>query len=109
MIYRVSRFLIDGAMVICSSCKLRAATHSVGKQKDLCCECYIAMGAAPAVWHPACVRANARKISERSVTYRADAAVPSLAHKVAVPEQYQAAGCVKVGKANTKGRVSSKP
>ena len=26
-----------------------------------------------------------------------------------VPEQYQAAGCVKVGKANTKGRVSPKP
>jgi uncharacterized protein YciI len=41
MIYRVSRFLIDGAMVICSSCKLRAATHSVGKQNDLCCECYV--------------------------------------------------------------------
>jgi hypothetical protein len=65
MIYRVSRFLIDGTMVICSSCKLRAATHSVGKQNDLCCECYIAMGAAPAVWHPACVRANARKISKK--------------------------------------------
>jgi hypothetical protein len=26
-----------------------------------------------------------------------------------VPEQYQAASCVKVGKANTKGRVSPKP
>jgi hypothetical protein len=26
-----------------------------------------------------------------------------------VPEQYQAAGCVKVGKANTKGRTSPKP
>ena len=83
MISRVSRFLIDGAMVICSSCKLRAATHSVGKQNDLCCECYIATGAAPAVWHPACVRANARKISkERSVTYRADTEVPSFARKV---------------------------
>jgi len=98
MIYRVSRFLIDGAMVICSSCKLRAATHSVGKQNDLCCECYIAMGAAPAVWHPACVRANARKISNTVVR-----------PQVAVPEQYQAAGGVKVGKANIKGSVSPKP
>ena len=26
-----------------------------------------------------------------------------------VPEQYQVAGCVKVGKANVKGRVSPKP
>jgi hypothetical protein len=26
-----------------------------------------------------------------------------------VPEQYQATGCVKVGKANTKGRVSPEP
>ena len=26
-----------------------------------------------------------------------------------VPEQYQATGCVKVGKASTKGRVSPKP
>ncbi|MBV8746647.1 MAG: hypothetical protein JO134_16545 [Xanthobacteraceae bacterium] len=26
-----------------------------------------------------------------------------------VPEQYQAAGCVRVGKANVKGRVSPKP
>ena len=98
MIYRVSRLLIDGAMVICSSCKLRAATHSVGKQNDLCCECYIAMGAAPAVWHPACVRANARKISNTVVR-----------PQVAVPEQYQAAGGVKVGKANIKGSVSPKP
>jgi hypothetical protein len=64
MIYRVRRFLIDGAMIICSSCKLSAATHSAGKQNDLCCECYIAKGGVPAVWHPACVRAYARKISK---------------------------------------------
>jgi len=51
----------------------------------------------------------AQDLEERSVTYRADAEVPSLARKVAMPEQYQAAGCVKVGKANTKGRVSPKP
>jgi hypothetical protein len=65
MIYRVRPFLIDGALVICSSCKLRAATHSVGKQNDLCCECYVAKGGVPAVWHPACVRAYARKISKK--------------------------------------------
>jgi hypothetical protein len=59
------RFLIDGAMVICSSCKHRVAAHSVGKQHDLCCECYIATGKTPAVWHPACVRAYARKFSEK--------------------------------------------
>ena len=47
MIDRMRHFLIDGAMVICSSCKLRAATHSVGKQNDLCCECYIAKGGCP--------------------------------------------------------------
>jgi hypothetical protein len=64
MIYRVRRFLIDGAMVICSSCMLRAAAHSVrkrGKRYELCCECYIATGAAPTVWHPTCMRAYARK------------------------------------------------
>jgi hypothetical protein len=64
MIYRVRRFLIDGAMVICSSCNLRVATHSVGKQ-SLCCECHIAKGGVPAVWHPACVRAYAHKISKK--------------------------------------------
>jgi hypothetical protein len=58
-------FLIDGVMIICSSRKLRAATHSAGKQNDLCCECYIAKGGVPAVWHPACVRAYARKISKK--------------------------------------------
>jgi hypothetical protein len=65
MIKRVNRFLIDGAMIICSSCKLRAGTHSLGKKNDLCCECYIAKGGVPAVWHPACVRAYARKISNK--------------------------------------------
>jgi hypothetical protein len=47
MIFRVRRSLIDGAVVICSSCQLRAATHSIhkhGKQYDLCCECYVATG-----------------------------------------------------------------
>ena len=65
MIDRMRHFLIDGAMVICSSCKLRAGTHSLGKKNDLCCECYIAKGGVPAVWHPACVRAYARKISNK--------------------------------------------
>ena len=65
MIYRVRRPLIDGAMVICTSCKLRAATHSVDKQNNLCCECYIAKGGVPAIWHPDCVRAYARKISNK--------------------------------------------
>ena len=52
MIFRVRRSLIDGAMVICSRCNLRAATHSIdkrGKRYDECCECYIAKGAAPTV------------------------------------------------------------
>jgi hypothetical protein len=65
MIYPVRRFLIDGSMVVCSSCKLRSATHSVGKQNHLCCECHIANGGAPVVWHPACMRAYARKISKK--------------------------------------------
>jgi len=101
MIYRVSRFLIDGAMVICSSCKLRAATHSVGKQNDLCCECYIAMGAAPAVWHPACVRAATRKISKKDRWRIGPTPKCRRSPAKAMPEQYQAARCVKVGKANT--------
>jgi len=69
MIFRVPRSLIDGAMVICSSCKLRAATHSIGKRGkryDECCECYVATGAAPTLWHPACLRAYARKFPNKN-------------------------------------------
>jgi hypothetical protein len=69
MILQVRRSVIDGAMVICSSCKLRAATHSIdkrGKRYDLCCECYVATGAAPTVWHPDCVQAYARKFPNKN-------------------------------------------
>ena len=55
MIFRVRRSLIDGAMVICSSCNVRAATHSIdkrGKRYDECCECYIATGAAIPLTRP---------------------------------------------------------
>jgi len=65
VIHRARRLLIDGAMVICSTCKLRAATHSIDKQNNLCCECYIAKGGVPAVWHSDCVGAYARKISNK--------------------------------------------
>jgi hypothetical protein len=69
MIFRVRRPLIDGAMVVCASCNLRAATHWIdkrGKRYYLCCECYVATGAVPAVWHPACVGAYAQKFPNKN-------------------------------------------
>jgi hypothetical protein len=64
MIGRLHRNAINGAMVTCSSCKLRPAAHLIrksGKQYDLCCECYIATGSPPTLWHPDCLSAWRRK------------------------------------------------
>ena len=50
MIGRLHRPVINGAMVTCSSCKLRPAAHSIGrrgKRYELCCECYVATGVRP--------------------------------------------------------------
>jgi hypothetical protein len=60
MIGRLHRTVINDAMVTCSSCKFRPAAHSIGrrwKQYALCCECYVATGSPPILWHPDCVRA----------------------------------------------------
>jgi hypothetical protein len=60
MMGRLHRTVIIGAMVTCSSSKLRPAAHSIGrrgKRYELCCKCYVATGSPPTLWHPDCVRA----------------------------------------------------
>jgi hypothetical protein len=64
----MKRPLLDGGLVICARCTLRAASHFItelvgktSRYRILCCQCYIAEGNAPATWHPDCQRAFAAK------------------------------------------------
>jgi hypothetical protein len=69
----VKRLLLDGGLVLCARCTIRAATHLIAElnrpHRILCCQCYVAEGNEPAAWHPDCQQAVAARRGNGCVSY----------------------------------------
>lgn len=42
---------------VCTKCGGKPAKHKYGDGQDLCCECHVKNGSAPANWHDDCMKA----------------------------------------------------